>query len=232
MEDMILKVAGKSPPWLANFLRAFAPFVTLTFTIANIVGPVVVRFYALLYKVRARACQVFEHRFCASTVGVRNNGPDLSTRFARIQVFGRRCRASLVGVWCRRCNGPDLSTNVCAKVSWPLNAVDDNRMHAMLTTPAIVCDSSICTPKCRMAAYAFFIGIFSATPRPSIIPSVNSFPIGGLPLCSPSWVYSEELESLLVAGFRVRLTISCNTHALLVCDHGRRPSRQMDQYRY
>ncbi|CAN0019210.1 unnamed protein product [Ectocarpus fasciculatus] len=48
---MILKVAGKSPPWLANFLRAFAPFVTLTFTIANIVGPVVVKFYALLYKV-------------------------------------------------------------------------------------------------------------------------------------------------------------------------------------
>lgn len=51
LEDMILKVAGKSPPWLANFLRAFAPFVTLAFTIANIVGPVVIKFYALLYKV-------------------------------------------------------------------------------------------------------------------------------------------------------------------------------------
>eukprot|EP00903_Cladosiphon_okamuranus_P019645 g18062.t1 len=50
LEDMILKVAGKSPPWLANFLRAFAPFVTLTFTILNIVGPVVIKFYALLYK--------------------------------------------------------------------------------------------------------------------------------------------------------------------------------------
>lgn len=50
---MILKVAGKSPPWLANFLRAFAPFVTLTFTILNIVGPVVIKFYGLLYKVSA-----------------------------------------------------------------------------------------------------------------------------------------------------------------------------------
>lgn len=51
LEDMILKVAGKSPPWLANFLRAFAPFVTLMFTVANILGPVVIKFYGLLYKV-------------------------------------------------------------------------------------------------------------------------------------------------------------------------------------
>lgn len=48
---MILKVAGKSPPWLANFLRAFAPFVTLTFTIANIVGPAFIKFYRVLYEV-------------------------------------------------------------------------------------------------------------------------------------------------------------------------------------
>lgn len=54
---MILKVAGKSPPWLANFLRAFAPFVTLTFTVLNIVGPVVIKFYALLYKVSAELAQ-------------------------------------------------------------------------------------------------------------------------------------------------------------------------------
>lgn len=57
LEDMILKVAGKSPPWLANFLRAFAPFVTLTFTVLNIVGPVVIKFYALLYKVSAELAQ-------------------------------------------------------------------------------------------------------------------------------------------------------------------------------
>ncbi|CAM9879672.1 unnamed protein product [Scytosiphon promiscuus] len=50
LEDMILKVAGKSPPWLANFLRAFAPLLTLTFKVANTLGPVVIKFYALLYK--------------------------------------------------------------------------------------------------------------------------------------------------------------------------------------
>ena len=57
LEDMILKVAGKSPPWLANFLRAFAPFVTLSFTILNIVGPIVIKFYALLYKVGTKLGQ-------------------------------------------------------------------------------------------------------------------------------------------------------------------------------
>lgn len=54
LEDMILKVAGKSPPWLANFLKAFAPFVTLMFTVANTLGPVVIKFYGLLYKVCLR----------------------------------------------------------------------------------------------------------------------------------------------------------------------------------
>ena len=71
---MILKVAGKSPPWLANFLRAFAPFVTLTFTILNIIGPVVIKFYALLYKVSAKRgrqfiCLLFCVKRCLVVVG-------------------------------------------------------------------------------------------------------------------------------------------------------------------
>ena len=50
---MIEKMANKSPPWLAKFLRAFSPFVTVTFTVLNFVGPTIIKFYGFLYKVRA-----------------------------------------------------------------------------------------------------------------------------------------------------------------------------------
>ena len=53
LEEMIEKMADKSPPWLAKFLRAFSPFVTVTFTVLNFVGPVLIKFYGYVYKVRA-----------------------------------------------------------------------------------------------------------------------------------------------------------------------------------
>ena len=54
LEEMIEKMADKSPPWLAKFLRAFAPFVTVAFMVLNFVGPILIKFYALLYKVNGR----------------------------------------------------------------------------------------------------------------------------------------------------------------------------------
>lgn len=54
LEEMIEKMADKSPPWLAKFLRAFAPFVTVAFTVLNFVGPIFIKFYAFVYKVRVR----------------------------------------------------------------------------------------------------------------------------------------------------------------------------------
>lgn len=47
---MIETLAGKSPPWLAKFLRAFSPFVTVTFTLINIFGPSILAFYKFIYK--------------------------------------------------------------------------------------------------------------------------------------------------------------------------------------
>lgn len=54
LEGLIHSVAGKSPPWLAKFLKALAPLVTLTFTVINVLGPFFIKFYALLYKVYVR----------------------------------------------------------------------------------------------------------------------------------------------------------------------------------
>ncbi|CAM9901840.1 unnamed protein product [Sphacelaria rigidula] len=48
---MIENIAGKSPPWLANVLRAFSPFVTVTYTLLNIFGPSIIAFYVFLFKI-------------------------------------------------------------------------------------------------------------------------------------------------------------------------------------
>ncbi|CAM9702415.1 unnamed protein product [Ascophyllum nodosum] len=50
LEKIIENIADKSPPWLAEFLRGFAPFVTVSFILLNLVGPVLLRFYGRLYQ--------------------------------------------------------------------------------------------------------------------------------------------------------------------------------------
>ena len=54
---MIESIAGKSPPWLAKFLRGSTPFVTVIFSILSVVGPVLLKFYGFLYEVELRAFQ-------------------------------------------------------------------------------------------------------------------------------------------------------------------------------
>lgn len=44
-------VAGKSPPWLANFLKKAAPVIVILCQIANVVGPYILMFYMGIYKV-------------------------------------------------------------------------------------------------------------------------------------------------------------------------------------
>ncbi|CAM9297102.1 unnamed protein product [Discosporangium mesarthrocarpum] len=51
MESIIENLAGKSPPWLAKFLRAFAPFASGFFVVMNLVGPYIIAFYRAMYKV-------------------------------------------------------------------------------------------------------------------------------------------------------------------------------------
>ncbi|CAM9753600.1 unnamed protein product [Ascophyllum nodosum] len=51
LEGIIENIADKSPPWLAKFLRGFAPFVTVFFITFSLIGPVLLWFYGLMYKI-------------------------------------------------------------------------------------------------------------------------------------------------------------------------------------
>ncbi|CAM9702484.1 unnamed protein product, partial [Ascophyllum nodosum] len=50
VNKIIKNIADKGPPWLAKFFRGFAPSVTVTLTILDLVGPVLLQVYGRLYQ--------------------------------------------------------------------------------------------------------------------------------------------------------------------------------------